>query len=273
MTRRWSGTYHVRGLRVRALRCNLHFLPLGRVGDGRGIVLKDHLNLVRAILIVVSWAGVVAMPVTIACAVIWNLFFDAGFYHAGEARYQVDLTTGMSFAEIDRVNAGIIRFFSSDESLPQALQASGASPDVFKQKEILHMNDVRGLVRGVEGLTIIGLVVEAVVLGASLATWRAGGRTVLMRVLGIGSALTIAIVILAALTTFLGFDSLFLTFHEIAFQNTYWQLDPRTDHLIQLFPFGFWFDAMLTIAFRVFIIGAVCGIIATLAWMMERARP
>jgi len=38
----------------------------------------------------------------------------------------------------------------------------------------------------------------------------------------------------------LGFDSAWTQFHQLAFSNDFWQLNPRTDHLIQMFPEAFW---------------------------------
>jgi integral membrane protein (TIGR01906 family) len=39
-----------------------------------------------------------------------------------------------------------------------------------------------------------------------------------------------------------GFDGAWTQFHVVAFSNDLWQLDPDTDHLIQMFPEAFWFD-------------------------------
>ena len=37
-----------------------------------------------------------------------------------------------------------------------------------------------------------------------------------------------------------GFDQAWFKFHELMFSNSFWQLNPRTDHLIQMFPPAFW---------------------------------
>jgi integral membrane protein (TIGR01906 family) len=39
-----------------------------------------------------------------------------------------------------------------------------------------------------------------------------------------------------------GFDEAWTRFHEIAFSNDLWRLDPDTDRLIQMFPEPFWED-------------------------------
>jgi integral membrane protein (TIGR01906 family) len=64
---------------------------------------------------------------------------------------------------------------------------------------------------------------------------------------------------LAVGLTVVGFDTVFITFHQIAFHNDFWQLDPRTDHLVQIFPFEFWYDAMLAVALRVVFITVALG--------------
>ena len=45
-----------------------------------------------------------------------------------------------------------------------------------------------------------------------------------------------------------GFDTLFLLFHRISFANDLWQLNPRTDYLLIMFPLGFWLDATMRVA-------------------------
>ena len=43
------------------------------------------------------------------------------------------------------------------------------------------------------------------------------------------------------------FDQYFIYFHELAFDNDYWILDPNKDFLIKLYPIKFW--NLITVAF------------------------
>ena len=54
-----------------------------------------------------------------------------------------------------------------------------------------------------------------------------------------------------------GFEAALERFHELLFTNDLWRLNPRTDHLIQMFPEAFWRDAT-------FMLGALCLIQAAL---------
>ena len=55
------------------------------------------------------------------------------------------------------------------------------------------------------------------------------------------------------------FSEAFVRFHEMAFSNDLWILDPRTDYLIMLYPEGFWLDATLRIAMLSAIEAVVIG--------------
>ena len=74
---------------------------------------------------------------------------------------------------------------------------------------------------------------------------------------------TLALLIGMGLFALVGFDTLFLKFHQLSFANDFWQLDPRTDFLVMLFPQDFWFDATMWVAFRAvggaLIISALAG--------------
>ena len=62
----------------------------------------------------------------------------------------------------------------------------------------------------------------------------------------------------------IGFEAAFTRFHEVLFSNNLWQLDPRTDRLIQMFPEAFWRDMTVVLgamcAIEAALIGAVSGI-------------
>ncbi len=226
----------------------------------------------RTLLLTASWLGVVILPIVIVCSILSNLFFDEAFYQAGQNKYQVQFTTGMTFQQIDRVDQGIIRFFAGSESLPRALQASNADPNVFKQKEILHMDDVRAIVQLIGKMQAVGLALLGAFVILCLVSWGRGGRTALSRTLTYGAGLTILLVVLTGVVTYTSFDWLFLTFHEVTFQNNFWELDPATDHLIQMFPFGFWYDAMLTVALRVLLVTLGLGAFGVVIGQLERRR-
>jgi integral membrane protein (TIGR01906 family) len=58
----------------------------------------------------------------------------------------------------------------------------------------------------------------------------------------------VALVVLVGIASLIDFDGLWTRFHQVAFRNDLWLLDPATDYLIMLFPEPFWFTATIGIA-------------------------
>ena len=75
------------------------------------------------------------------------------------------------------------------------------------------------------------------------------------------------LLIVFGLVALVGFDSVFLKFHQLSFANDFWRLDPRTDYLVRIFPQDFWFDATLWVAVRA-IFGALILTVAGGAFLV-----
>ena len=76
--------------------------------------------------------------------------------------------------------------------------------------------------------------------------------------------------LLVGLGTLVGFDRLFLAFHLISFSNDLWQLDPRRDYLIAMFPQGFFLDATLLIALAIIVQST--ALVAVPTYLMKRRQ-
>ena len=184
----------------------------------------------------------------VAGSVAWAVN-DPGLYQNGFQRYRVAARSGITDAGLRAVGAELRHYFNTGTE-PLAVRASiyGVEQDVFNQREIHHMYDVKRLVRGtywvalgsalwVAATLTAGFVIYGrayVGMAARLATW--SGVATLAAVLGVGVA------------AILSFEKLFLLFHRLSFANDLWMLDPRTDYLLILFPSGFWFDATMRVA-------------------------
>jgi integral membrane protein (TIGR01906 family) len=68
-------------------------------------------------------------------------------------------------------------------------------------------------------------------------------------------------VVLVGVLSLLDFDALWTRFHQIAFRNDLWLLDPRTDYLIMLFPEPFWLAATIRMATSVAVQTAVVALV------------
>ena len=120
--------------------------------------------------------------------------------------------------------------------------AAGGSIACFQPHEAAHMADCRGLISLAGTVALVSLILCTLCFGAGMLCCRERGRlrtdrrTALARGVrrGIWTAGGIASALL--LWAALNFDGFFVTFHQVAFTNDGWLLNPRTDLLIRLMP-------------------------------------
>jgi len=112
------------------------------------------------------------------------------------------------------------------------------------------MRDVNRLVWGIYILAGGSAIYLLFFTGAGFLRQRRTYFEVLSRRVLWSAGFTLMIVVGVGLFALVGFDTLFLKFHQLSFANDFWQLDPRTDFLVMLFPQDFWFDATMWAALR-----------------------
>ena len=176
-------------------------------------------------------------------------------YKYGFAKYEISQSTGLAKAELDKAARGLISYFNSgDEHISLTVTKGGEPFELFNQREVIHLKDVKGLV-WLDYWVLLGTLLYTSGYAAGSLFWRKrqNWRQLAWGMVG-GGSLTLALMLALGLGTLLGFDRLFLQFHLLSFANEFWQLDPTRDYLIMLFPQGFWYDATLFVA-----LGAVVG--------------
>jgi len=187
---------------------------------------------------------VAAVPVFLVTANIRLLAGDIGFYERGFREHDSERRTGIPLAQLDRAGQEIIDYFEDDsDALHILVTVDGDEVSLFSEKETAHMEDVKSLMRFVFRLNEVSLAVILCYLGAAVL-WT-GERTLAglakLTLLGVGAGMALVAMVGALALT--GFDAAWEQFHEVAFQNDLWQLDPDTDRLIQMFPEPFWEEA------------------------------
>ena len=208
----------------------------------------------------------------VTASVAWA-FNDPGLYQRGFEKYNVPISSGIDEADLAQVGAELREYFNSrEEPLYVRTRVYGEERELFNDREIHHMRDVKRLVWGVYAVAVVTGAYLAIVTARSLASGRSGALRMLARRLVWGGCATVAGIALFGVFAITGFESVFVLFHRISFSNDLWQLDPRTDYLLVLFPLGFWFDATVSVALR-----AIAGALvlagassACLVWQRSR---
>jgi hypothetical protein len=154
----------------------------------------------------------------------------------------------------------------SDQTVAELVLGPGsfafAGPDqqaFYDPTEASHLRDARSLLYlllGAGAISGIGIVAALARRPDRRSIWRGIGRG--------GAAVVIGVVILA-IGGLLAFGPLFELFHRVFFPGGNYAFDPRTQRLVQLYPFAFW--QIAAAAYGVLLLAIGLG-----AWLAGRWR-
>jgi integral membrane protein (TIGR01906 family) len=194
---------------------------------------------------------IIAVPVFLVTGCLSWAFNSIGLYEGGFEKYRISLVSGITPEDLRQVALDLRSYFNSgQEPLDIRTRIFGLEQELFNAKEVHHMRDVKRLLWGVYGAFTVSAACLASLIAAGFVRRRRDYLPSLSRLLAVGGGLTVGLLILFGIVASVGFDALFLLFHRVSFANDFWQLDPRTDYLVLLFPQGFWFDATIWVALR-----------------------
>ena len=215
--------------------------------------MSSRLKIARPVRIAAGVAFTALVPLfLIAFNARWVINFPP-LYSYGFDRYGIADYTGIERDELISAGKRIRDYFNNDaELLEIGVTVRGVRVrNLYNEREVLHMRDVKGLVRGVYRASEISALLMALIVAVGFAERGRAFVPALARLLALGGGATLALAGVVGIGAVFGFDRLFLAFHLISFSNDLWMLDPRRDYLIAMFPQGFFFDATMLIALSI----------------------
>ncbi|MXW30070.1 MAG: DUF1461 domain-containing protein [Chloroflexi bacterium] len=215
--------------------------------------------------------GLLLVTTTVRCAAESLLLYEALF-----ERHSVSERTGITPEGLAHVGREVQAYFASgsDDPLLVEVEVQGVPRTLFNENEVSHMADVKALflrVYRVQWLSAALLVALTL-----LAAWRLrrNAYLVIASWLRRGAALTAGVILVLGLLSVVAFRQVFIVFHYIGFPQGNWVFDPRTEYLVQVFPFGFWRDITLLIGAFILLGAAVLwGVGSALRKYGSRTRP
>jgi integral membrane protein (TIGR01906 family) len=216
---------------------------------------------------------VIALPVTLVTTNVRFAADEGRIYEYGFDKYDVAARTGFPREEISRVGQELRRYFNNNEkSISVLVEEGGQEVSFFNARETAHLRDVKDLFQITFRVQEIGIAfVFTYVVGVFIWAREGSLRRLATQVLA-GSLVAIAVILALGGVALLGFDRAFEQFHFIAFNNDLWRLDPRTDHLIQMFPEDFWFDVSMLVGLLTLAEAAVLALASGLYLGLTRRR-
>jgi integral membrane protein (TIGR01906 family) len=218
----------------------------------------------KILVIAAKWLFILCLPILLLTASIGWAVNSHWLYEYGFEKYDVSQTTGLAEMELEKAATGLISYFNSGEAnISLTVIKDGEPFELFNQREVIHLRDVKGLIR-LDYWVLLGTLIYALAYAGVSLFWRRKRywRRLAWGMVG-GGSITLALMLAIGLGILLNFDQLFYQFHLLSFTNEFWQLDPTRDYLIMLFPGGFWYDAAIFCALATvglaIILGGVAG--------------
>ena len=203
----------------------------------------------RLLVKILSVLFVVAVPILLVTTNVRVLVNTPALYSFGFDQFDIPVTTGLAREELISVGEQIRDYFNNDEVFiyPEARFQDGVRRVLFNNREILHMFDVKQVLRNVYWAQLGSAVYLALFLVFGIVLAPEGLARRMLRLMFRGGLATLALIGITVVASLIGFDRVFYWFHIISFTNDLWQLDPTRDYLIAMFPQGFFFLATMII--------------------------
>jgi len=200
----------------------------------------------RILGIAAKWLFMLCLPVLLLTASLGWAANSLWLYKYGFEKYDISQATGLADSELDKAAAGLIGYFNSGEEYISLTVIKDGEPfELFNQREVIHLKDIKGLI-WLDYWVLLGTLVYVLAYAGVCLFWRKRRywRRLAWGVVG-GGGITLAFMLALGLGILFGFSQLFWQFHIFFFTNEFWLLDPTKDYLKMLFPDGFFYDAAL----------------------------
>jgi len=191
----------------------------------------------------------IAVPIALIGTSTRVVINSPTLYAYGFDKYDISRKTGIERSDLLYAARQIREYFGSEEQyLDLRVFVNGIRRNLFNEREVIHMRDVKNLVVQVYRVQELSLSYITMFSVIGLVLYRRHFFTRMGACFAIGGATTLGLIAVAIVASTVSFETVFLIFHMVSFSNDYWQLDPRYDYLIAIFPQGFFLDATLAIA-------------------------
>jgi len=222
----------------------------------------------RSILAIARILLVLSVPVFLLLTNLYALMSPAFLrYEYGKA----DFPPSPGFTDEQRliVAEKAVTYLRSDAGIEILGDLEGEEGPLFREKELVHMVDVKVLTR--QALLTHGLLGLLIALSLGVLLGIRGTQGQVSTSLLQGSLLTIALLVAVVALIYLNFDWFFTHFHLTFFAGDSWIFD-WSDTLIRLFPERFWFDAATLWGFLTLGEAVILGGIAWLSGRLTYSR-
>lgn len=224
----------------------------------------------KIIRVLLWWIFILSIPVLLISTVVRVEVQCLPFYEYEYEKYNISEVTGFDSWQLGVITRHLIQFFNGKVESAQLVVEKNNNPMyLFHDHEIVHLEDVQEIFQYVYKIQLISLGYFLFYLLINIIFRKRKKLIYFWKGLKNGSILTIGLLVTLGAGAFFGFHQLFIQFHYLVFgdpQSSPWILDPRTDHLVMMYPLNFWQDALML---GIIAILAISVILIGLSWLFS----
>ena len=175
------------------------------------------------------------------------MYADFDVYRQEYEKYDVLSDLDMTMDDAMDVTRQMMAYLRGEgDTLSVITTVDGREQDFFNEQDRFHMGEVRDLFIG--GLNIrTGALVIAVLCVLLLIFTKADLKKVIPAGYQAALAVTAAALLFLGIACAVDFNTVFVKFHHIFFDNDLWIFDPAEDYMIRMLPEGLFFDFVVRI--------------------------
>lgn len=175
------------------------------------------------------------------------MYADFDVYRQEYEKYDVLSDLDMTMDDAMDVTRQMMAYLRGEGDILSVITTvDGREQDFFNEQDRFHMGEVRDLFIG--GLNIrTGALVIAVLCVLLLIFTKADLKKVIPAGYQAALAVTAAALLLLGIACAVDFNTVFVKFHHIFFDNDLWIFDPAEDYMIRMLPEGLFFDMVVRI--------------------------
>lgn len=219
----------------------------------------------RRLIFIFKALLIISLPIAILLSSFEIATFDLDYFEHKYEEYNITKVTGMNNENLMNTTEELLKYLKGDrEDIIIKANIRGEITQVFKEREILHLEDVKALF--IKGFLIRNI--SLIVAFLSLLILLVYEKGAIPKILTISAIYPIVLMAILGMLMKTDFNKYFTYFHEILFTNDLWLLDPKTEVLIQMYPLEFFYSIAFRIVklyifglFSIFIIGIIPKII------------
>jgi integral membrane protein (TIGR01906 family) len=196
--------------------------------------------------------GLSAAIVVVAISIL--PFLTPAWVTFEQGRTNAAALTGYSEAELHLATNAILHDLVLGP--PDFAVAVAGSP-VLEERERAHMRDVRGVFAG---FGVIAAVAAVILVAGVVGARRMEHVERAWSAIRTGMRVLVVAIVVAGVVATVAFDAAFDIFHQLFFPGGSYTFDPRTDRLVQLFPFEFWSETTIVLGGVIIVVAAVVAI-------------